>query len=109
MASPVVLESVKSGAGSFTVTARACPGTSSPPARSTINGRYPMPFPPMILLLSHRFEVLGNQATPFIPCLPSFVAKPNAGAHLLPEAGATQEHRLEAVRCSAWFGAGLPR
>jgi hypothetical protein len=31
---------------------------------------------------------------------------PNAGAHLLPEAGATQERTLEAVRCSAWFGAG---
>src|SRR5437588_4753693 len=30
--------------------------------------------------------------------------KPNAGAHLLPEAGATQERRLEAVRCSAWLG-----
>src|SRR5712691_7158040 len=29
---------------------------------------------------------------------------PNAGAHLLPEAGATQERRLEAVRCSAWLG-----
>ena len=28
----------------------------------------------------------------------------NAGAHLLPEAGATQERTLEAVRCSAWFG-----
>ena len=31
--------------------------------------------------------------------------KPNAGAHLLPEAGATQERTLEAVRCSALFGA----
>src|SRR5215813_2315782 len=30
---------------------------------------------------------------------------PNAGAHLLPEAGA--ERTLEAVRCSAWLGAGL--
>jgi hypothetical protein len=29
---------------------------------------------------------------------------PNAGAHLLPEAGATQERTLEAVRCSALFG-----
>src|SRR5690349_2375892 len=29
---------------------------------------------------------------------------PNAGAHLLPKAGATQERTLEAVRCSAWFG-----
>ena len=28
----------------------------------------------------------------------------NAGAHLLPEAGATQERTLEAVRCSALFG-----
>src|SRR5215475_2296353 len=36
-------------------------------------------------------------------------AMPNAGAHLLPEAGATQERTLEAVRCSAWFGAGVPR
>jgi hypothetical protein len=26
---------------------------------------------------------------------------PNAGAHLLPKAGATQERTLEAVRCSA--------
>src|SRR5262249_33439644 len=34
---------------------------------------------------------------------------PNAGAHLLPEAAATQERRLEAVRCSALFGAGLGR
>ena len=30
--------------------------------------------------------------------------KPNAGAHLPPEAEATQERRLEAVRCSALFG-----
>jgi hypothetical protein len=30
---------------------------------------------------------------------------PNAGAHLLPEAGATQERTLEAVRCGAWLGA----
>ena len=29
---------------------------------------------------------------------------PNAGAHLLPEAGATQERTLEAVRCSALLG-----
>src|SRR5262249_43182038 len=29
---------------------------------------------------------------------------PNAGAHLLPEADATQERTLEAVRCSAWLG-----
>src|SRR5438093_13721551 len=42
--------------------------------------------------------------------MPTFIfpAKPNAGAHLLPEAGATQERRLEAVRCSALFG-GLTR
>jgi len=32
-------------------------------------------------------------------------AAPNASAHLLPEAGA--ERTLEAVRCSAWFGAVL--
>src|SRR5437879_8426592 len=32
-------------------------------------------------------------------------AAPNASAHLLPEAGATQERTLEAVRCSALFGA----
>jgi len=31
--------------------------------------------------------------------------KPNASAHLLPEAGARNERTLEAVRCSAWFGA----
>src|SRR5215831_20747609 len=36
-----------------------------------------------------------------------FPWKPNAGAHLLPEAVATQERRLEAVRCSALFGAEL--
>src|SRR5262245_24758350 len=30
--------------------------------------------------------------------------RPNAGAHLLPEAGARYERTLEAVRCSAWFG-----
>jgi hypothetical protein len=28
----------------------------------------------------------------------------SASAHLRPEAGATQERTLEAVRCSAWFG-----
>jgi hypothetical protein len=28
----------------------------------------------------------------------------NASAHLPPEADATQERRLEAVRCSAMFG-----
>jgi hypothetical protein len=31
---------------------------------------------------------------------------PNAGAHLLPEAEATQERTLLAVRCSAVFGYG---
>ena len=31
--------------------------------------------------------------------------KPNAKAHLLPKAGARNERRLEAVRCSALFGA----
>jgi hypothetical protein len=35
-----------------------------------------------------------------VPAYPG--AYPNAGAHLLPEAGATQERTLEAVRCSAW-------
>src|SRR5437879_187370 len=30
--------------------------------------------------------------------------KPNARAHLLPEAGATQERTLEAVRCSPMLG-----
>src|SRR5215510_5329763 len=33
---------------------------------------------------------------------------PNASAHLLPEAEARHERRLEAVRCSALFGACLP-
>src|SRR5262249_53673368 len=32
--------------------------------------------------------------------------RPNAGAHLLPEAGARHERTLEAVRCSAWLGVG---
>ena len=37
-------------------------------------------------------------------CQPSsYYVKPNAGAHLLPEAGARHERTLEAVRCSAWF------
>src|SRR5262245_1669181 len=31
----------------------------------------------------------------------------NASLHLLPEAGATQERRLEAVRCKALFGKAL--
>jgi hypothetical protein len=35
------------------------------------------------------------------------IHRANAGAHLLPEAGATQERTLEAVRCSALFGPGL--
>jgi hypothetical protein len=30
---------------------------------------------------------------------------PNAKTHLPPEAGATQERTLEAVRCSAWLDA----
>jgi len=30
----------------------------------------------------------------------------NAGAHLLSEAGATQERALEAVGCRRWFGSG---
>ena len=34
---------------------------------------------------------------------------PNAGAHLLLEAAATQERRLEAVRCKPWFGLVAPR
>jgi hypothetical protein len=34
------------------------------------------------------------------------VVASNARRHLLPEAGATQERTLEAVRCSAWLGAG---
>jgi hypothetical protein len=35
----------------------------------------------------------------------SFIlVEPNAGAHLLPEAGATQERTLEAVRCSPMLG-----
>jgi len=33
--------------------------------------------------------------------------KPNAKTHLPPEAAATQERRLEAVRCSAMFGWAL--
>jgi hypothetical protein len=33
---------------------------------------------------------------------------PNAGAHLLPAAGATQERTLEAVRCSALLAPDLP-
>src|SRR5947208_1319322 len=37
----------------------------------------------------------------------SYACPPNAGAHLLQEAGATQERTLEAVRCSALFGPGL--
>jgi hypothetical protein len=36
--------------------------------------------------------------------IPGYFLKPNAGAHLLPEAGA--ERTLEAVRCSALFGCG---
>src|SRR6266849_9162878 len=41
------------------------------------------------------------------PCFSSPVLqwKPNARAHLLPEAGATLERTLEAVRCSPMFGA----
>ena len=42
-----------------------------------------------------------------LPCFSSLVLrrKPNARAHLLPEAGATLERTLEAVRCSPMFGA----
>ena len=36
-------------------------------------------------------------------------AGPNARLHLRPEAGATQERRLEAVRCKPWLGAGAGR
>jgi hypothetical protein len=38
------------------------------------------------------------------PHLPVVLRLPNAGADLLPEAGARQERTLEAVRCSALFG-----
>jgi len=39
-----------------------------------------------------------------------FGSKPNAGAHLLLEAGVRNEHRLEAVRCSAWLArAAVPK
>jgi hypothetical protein len=43
--------------------------------------------------------------------MPTFVFpwKPNAQAHLLPKAGATQERTLAAVRCSAMFGPDTPR
>jgi hypothetical protein len=34
---------------------------------------------------------------------------PNAGAHLLPEAGATQERTLFAVACMPLFGSVLAR
>ncbi len=34
------------------------------------------------------------------------IRKPNAQTHLPPEAAATQERRLKAVRCSAVFGWG---
>jgi hypothetical protein len=49
------------------------------------------------------FTLVGNSAdsrrlADVTPC----IATPNAGAHLLPEAGA--ERTLEAVRCSAWLG-----
>src|SRR5712691_2217556 len=45
-----------------------------------------------------------------MPCLggPRLSLAPNAGAHLLPEAAARHEQRLEAVRCSAWLGAPPP-
>jgi hypothetical protein len=41
-----------------------------------------------------------------LPCFssPKWRRQPNAGTHLLLEAGATQERTLEVVRCSAWFG-----
>src|SRR5215475_6603438 len=38
--------------------------------------------------------------------LPFFSAE-NVALHLPLEAAATQERRLEAVRCSTWFGAGV--
>src|SRR2546428_14056767 len=42
---------------------------------------------------------------PLISCCFILFQMPNAGAHLLPEAGARHERRLEAVRGSALFGA----
>jgi len=38
--------------------------------------------------------------------MPTFVfpAKPNASAHLLPEADARDERTLAAVACMPWFG-----
>ena len=38
-----------------------------------------------------------------LPFRLSRIREPNAGAHLLPEAGGS-ERTLEAVRCSAWLG-----
>jgi hypothetical protein len=44
-------------------------------------------------------------AAPFLCLFEMILGKsPNVRAHLLPEAGATQERTLEAVRCSALLG-----
>jgi hypothetical protein len=58
--------------------------------------------------VSHSIADLCFETTPelgndLFGCSSSDLA-PNAQAHLLPEAGATQERTLEAVRCSALFG-----
>src|SRR5439155_17864375 len=48
-----------------------------------------------------------TSSSPRIGLIPTFffLWKPNAQAHLLPEAEARHERTLEAVRCSALFGA----
>jgi hypothetical protein len=51
----------------------------------------------------------ANLAIRFLSCTSGFgsvVLAPNAGRQLLPEAGATEERRLEAVSCTTLFGAG---
>jgi hypothetical protein len=65
-------------------------------------GLLPPHAPDMLSVRIGQLTVWGlapHQIRSFVGC------SPNAGAHLLPEAGATPERTLEAVRCSALFGA----
>ena len=61
-------------------------------SKPIIHGSYPR---------EASIRLLGPEHKGLLWVAPSGQLKPNAGAHLLPEAGATQERTLEAVKCSA--------
>jgi hypothetical protein len=80
-----------------------------PPTSEGARPRWQRPVPRRVALsLVARCPPRGGRRSGRSTDLPGLVVSPapvvpNAGAHLLPKAAA--QRRLEAVRCSAWFGA----